>query len=959
MMHSARPTPPWRTAAAVVLATTAAADAQTGYYFSTGDNQFIGRHMPLDSEQTIAATFDLLQDVYGVQRIYWRGLQTTQITDGLIRPEAALTAYHFNWQSDLMDREQQLNQAAVQLAHDRGMEIWGEAALYDWGSEGTDSTNILGWPGIFESNLRLNNPQWVPVDRFGVRRQSGPIEFAYADARAAVADWVHQAATTAGYDGVIFHTFAENYSTHYADEFGFNDPVVQDFQSQYGVNIRREAFDTQQLRDLRGGYTTQFLQQLRTQLSGSGVDLAVALNGDDADQPMMWLAGGSPFPLAGTMTMQWRDWVDLGLVDELQLGQNYNGSDTSAILNHTSGTGVNVSALAQNPYSSSLNTLKAQGVSAVGAGTTLEEFMRNSPMPAQPIGALSSSDPYERMKVLGQIIDGDTAATVAQICPLLSDTHVLVRRIAVKALGVTGDPAAVPLLEDAMLDPDNAISTAAVYALRLSNFNTGSSTITKILDAMAQSEAPPFLEEAMVTMLSMDPNTVAPMMVTALGSNPDVDARRLAARTLWNLSGGPNNAQLRQTLIEALDDPDPFVRYYAAAIHGQVSPSSSMVSALLDAAQRPDTVVAMRAADSLGQWLDIGYANAAGRKAELVAVLGDLFADYGDGSPLPNADWGFEVIGRSLMSAGAEGEATLRQFMTQRHDRQLSERAWSILYIPNSRGAFDVGSLAAAEWAYLRRPRWDAVTAMSDAFDAATPGQKLASHTPDTGIDWDVVYGNPDLQIIQSQVARDGLALELRREFNSTTSHGVRMTGHLYDAAVAEQTRVTVTADWLRPDDATFGWMILDLGHAGPADNPAVIAHTSGTYWVTSPTGTLDTGVAIGSEGWETLELVLTWGIAEGDVVEGTYDVFLTRDADNTLGALERLLIADDIAVRATDLASLQSLLLLNDAHATGDAVTYWDNIVVSVTPVPEPAAAWAVLLVSLLAARHPQSRKG
>lgn len=943
---------------AATLAVSTAAGAQTGYYFSTGDNQQIGHHMPLDSEATLAATFDLLQDVYGVQRIYWRGLQATQVSDGLIRQEAALTAYHFNWQSDLMDRESELNRTAVQLAHDRGMEIWGEAALFDWGSEGTDSTNLLGWPGITESNLRLDNPDWVPVDRFGVRQQSGPIEFGYADARDAVANWVHTAATDVGYDGVIFHTFAENYSTQYADEFGFNDPVVTEFQNLYGVDIRREAFDVQALRNLRGTHTTAFLQTLRTRLNAEGIDLAVALNGADADQPMAWLAGDSPFPLAGTMTMHWQQWVDLGLVDELQLGQNYTAADSGVVINYAQGSGVSVSALAQNPYSSSLDPLKVQGVSAVGTGTTLEEFMRNSPIPVQLIGSLNSADPYERMRVLGQIIDGDTPATAAQISPLLNDANVLVRRMALKALGASGDPAAVPLLEDAMFDPDTAISTAAAYALRLGGFDIGEPTVTKIIAAMVQSEAPPFLEAAMGTMLSMGVDTVTPMMVDTLANHANVDARRLAARTLWNFSGGPNNAELRQTLIDALGDPDPFVRYYAAAMHGQINPSSEMVTALLDAARSGDTVVASQATDSLGRWLEIGYANAVGRKAELTAVLDALFAEYGDGSTRSNADWGFEVIGRSLLAAGAEGEQVLRQHMTQREDRLLSERAWSILFFPNSRGEFDLRTFEESEYAYLRRPRWEAVTAMADAFDSGFNGQRLDAHTPDTGMVWEVLYGEPELQVLQDAVARDGLALELRRPLNTTLSHGVRMSGHLYDTAVAELTQVTVSADWLRPDDDTFAWLVLDVGHANIHENPAVIAHTTGTYWVTSAEGTIDTGVAIGSEGWETLEILVTWGVAEGDTVEGAYDVYLTREAGNTLGELERVLIASNIAIPATDLASMQRLTLLNDAHVTVDAVTYWDNIAVRVLPIPEPATA-GLLLLCLLTHRHRQSWKG
>ncbi len=917
----------------MVVLTAEASHGQMGYYFSTGDNQQIGRHMPVDSEASIAALFDLIKDVYGVDRVYWRGLQASQIADSLVRPEAAYTAYHFQWQNELMDGSYDLNKVAVQLAHDRGMEIWGEAALYDWGYEGNHASNLYGWPGIVESNLRLNNPEWVPVDRFGVRRQSGPIEFGYEEAREAVADWVDQKVTYAGYDGVIFHTFAENYSTQYIDEFGYNDPVVADFADRYGVDIRREAFDVQALRDLRGEYTTAFLQELNNRLAGDGVDIAVGVNGADADQPMSWLAGGTSFPLAGTMTIQWQQWVDQGLVDELHLGQNYTGADASSVISYTSGTGVTVSALGQNPYATELNSLKAQGVRAVGAGTTLEEFMRNSVFSTQPISSLQSPAPYLRMKTLGQVIDGETTATLAELAPLVNDSHILVRRMAMKALGVNGDPGAQPLLEQAMFDPDSAISSAAVYALRLSQFNKNGDTVDLIMDAMAQSGKPTFLEEAMATLLlGMNPTIVRPKMTDAIVNHPNTDARRLAARTLWNLGGGNSN-EVRQALTTALGDADPMVRFYAAATHAFVYPTDATIDNLLMVAGDPDTVVATQATTSIGEWFGYGFASAINRKQDIVDTLDTLFANYGDNSTASNADWGYETVGRVLLQIGDEGRDVLRDYMTQRDDRLLSERAWSLLYYDNSKGLFDYSTVEEAESAYLRRPRWEAITALSDSFDSASNGQALASYTPDTGLQWEVLYGDPNLQILQDQVARSGMALELRREFNSSTSNGVRLTGHLYDTAVAEQTVVTASTDWLREDTDTFGWFILDVGHDSVINNPAVIMHTSGTYWVTDGGGALDTGIPIGSVGWESLEIVLTWGIAEDDTVAGTYDVFLTRYEGNALGVLDRLLIADDMAVLATDLASLQQLILLNDANLFGDAVTYWDNILLHVAP--------------------------
>jgi len=74
--------------------------------------------------------------------------------------------------------------------------------LYDWGSTGdTADYGYLYW---VESSLRVDHPEWVPVDKYGVMRQGGPIEFAYPQARQAVKDVFVNHAVAAGYDGVFF-----------------------------------------------------------------------------------------------------------------------------------------------------------------------------------------------------------------------------------------------------------------------------------------------------------------------------------------------------------------------------------------------------------------------------------------------------------------------------------------------------------------------------------------------------------------------------------------------------------------------------------------------------------------------------------------------------------------------------------------------------------------------------------
>src|SRR5206468_9786370 len=105
---------------------------------------------------------------------------------------------------------------AVEAAHRRGMEIWGVATMFDWGGPG-DTPCFGDFPHNSESRLRQEHPEWVPVDRAGVLRQGGPIEFAYPEARRALVDLHMKFMKRDGYDGMAFLTYVEDYSLRFQD----------------------------------------------------------------------------------------------------------------------------------------------------------------------------------------------------------------------------------------------------------------------------------------------------------------------------------------------------------------------------------------------------------------------------------------------------------------------------------------------------------------------------------------------------------------------------------------------------------------------------------------------------------------------------------------------------------------------------------------------------------------------
>jgi len=102
------------------------------------------------------------------------------------------------------------------------------------------------------------------------------------------------------------------------DQYGFNQPVVAEMREKYGVDIltdmRFDVFNAdfkiddpmvENWRNLRGEHITQFYRELRKALNAVDpkIQIAVTLSGEHAGPPI------------GNQRMDWRAWVDEGLID--------------------------------------------------------------------------------------------------------------------------------------------------------------------------------------------------------------------------------------------------------------------------------------------------------------------------------------------------------------------------------------------------------------------------------------------------------------------------------------------------------------------------------------------------------------------------------------------------------------------------------------------------------------------
>ena len=215
----------------------------------------------MDSKATIEAAFDVLAVDFGVTTVWWRGAQDQIWRDHcMFRKQNRFYDQLHEWMWHLDDNEG-TNRAAIEAAHKNGMKIWAVYGLLELATQ-ADAGACIVYPYQSEDKLRIEHPEWIPVNKYGTRRQPGPIEYAYPVARKAMIDRLTKFVVDHDYDGMSFYTYVENLGLRYVDEFGYNQPIVDEFKKRYGVDIRTEDFDKEAWAKVRGEYITQFLCEL-------------------------------------------------------------------------------------------------------------------------------------------------------------------------------------------------------------------------------------------------------------------------------------------------------------------------------------------------------------------------------------------------------------------------------------------------------------------------------------------------------------------------------------------------------------------------------------------------------------------------------------------------------------------------------------------------------------------------
>jgi hypothetical protein len=275
---------------------------------SWGDQIVVGKGIAkLDTPEHIRQALRLWGEQGQVGTVYWR------ISSWIIQHYHQTRREKFEWYyKPLQEIEARCDprQEAIRACHDLNMRIYAYLTVFD---EGSPPSILYGdnAPFPWQSTFTIEHPEYLVCDRKGEKRQYGVMEYWYPEVRRYKIGQILAFLKTYDMDGVYICTRSHSRPADTADQFGFNAPVVAEYQKRYGVDIRRQEFDLQKWRDLRGEGRTLFFRELRAALSPLGKRISVGV-------PRLDVVG----PPYGNMTLAWRDWVKEGLVDEIVIGVN-------------------------------------------------------------------------------------------------------------------------------------------------------------------------------------------------------------------------------------------------------------------------------------------------------------------------------------------------------------------------------------------------------------------------------------------------------------------------------------------------------------------------------------------------------------------------------------------------------------------------------------------------------------
>jgi hypothetical protein len=284
---------------------------------------------------------------------------------------------------------------------------------------------------------------------------------------------------------------------------------------------------------------------------------------------------------------------------------------------------------------------------------------------------LKNGGKYQKMRFLSQLVSGKSKLKSAElVIPLAKSGNIVMRRLALQALGMIRDPKGIPVVEAALDSPEVGIRASAIKSL---GHFSGPESFDKAIAAIDKRGVHPDWEMARGFLSRIKPFPRKKLAEYAK-NHKNKDIRNMCLRILESHPDTSLVALYKQTI----KDPFLYSRYTTAQALGRIN-SKDAVDLLLELTKHPDASVRNRAIISLGQQIKRNYRYARLRKAEIIAAMVAAFKNFGDGKNPPDIEWGYRSVGEGLLYCGKDGEEALKKMMNNGSDKRLAELAWRVL----------------------------------------------------------------------------------------------------------------------------------------------------------------------------------------------------------------------------------------------------------------------------------------
>jgi hypothetical protein len=281
--------------------------AAEAVYISPASINYRSREMPLHTAEEVRNVVRALRDM-GVRRIYWRGFQEEYLLrHAFFRKENLPLHAYWAWVRELAD-ERRIHAAALDEARELGMEVWGVWGLFDLGSDSREDAYCgaaAGFgPSVFEDTLRVDHPDKVPEDRFGIRRQAGTICLEDSRVRGTLVNRL-MGILNEGYSGLLVYTYSETLSLDFIGEFDGGE------------------------RQLTAGGVKAFFVEMAAAAKAAKKSLALQIDARPAfrDGPSPWLGLTPDVNTVGDVALDWRGWLKSGIIQEVVISGPSDSED--------------------------------------------------------------------------------------------------------------------------------------------------------------------------------------------------------------------------------------------------------------------------------------------------------------------------------------------------------------------------------------------------------------------------------------------------------------------------------------------------------------------------------------------------------------------------------------------------------------------------------------------------------